>query len=197
METTTQIKVDNKKLMFQMLKAGKFGNTVPQYMSVAEWKESENYSKYPYWGVRSATISNHPACKLYCPTAEVEEYANKHFPEGANISMMIDYVCRIAAWLEIGVTERGLYMEGILNPKTDEGWTWRNSMPDPKKRKSWDLVRSVNLIINLLNGNSYQDLGILLENYPKHIIEMTVLDPDICIGTVPYRNAIIWEVRAY
>lgn len=43
--------------------------------------------------------------------------------------------------------------------------------------------------------DSFNDIVDLLEVYPSHIIELAVYTR--CLGILPHRNTIIWEVRSY
>lgn len=187
--------VRDKADMYRRLAAGEFGNTVPQYLSVAAWKASGDNLLYPMWGVRSATQSMHPACRLYCPANEVEAYAAEHFPDGVNISMMVDAVAGVEAWLEVFESVGGLRVEGVIRPKVHEGWTWRNSMPMPSRRMSWTNSAAIVLLRSVLNNDSYADLRLVLDMYPSHVVEITALDR--CLGRDRLRNGIVWEVRAY
>lgn len=189
------MQVTRKSQMYAMLSAGDFGNTIPQFYSVEEWAYSPDSSRYKLWGVRSAKQSMHPACRLNCPSSEVAAYADKHFADGPNISMMVDAVAQVTAWLEIWRSPTGLYVQGIENPPTWYGWNWRNSMNDPQRLKRWENTAARNVLARNLNENSFQDLHDLLDRYDDHVVELSALNR--CIGTIPHRNAVVWEVRLY
>ena len=106
--------VRDKATMYRLLAAGQFGNTIPQFFSAAEWQAHPDSRRYPFWGVRSARTSMHPACRLYCPAVEVAEYAARHFPDGPNISMMVDAVAGVRAWLEVWDSPTGLVVEAAV-----------------------------------------------------------------------------------
>ena len=178
-----------------MLQRGDFGNTIPQYFSVEEWQASPDSQRFDLWGVRSAKKSMHPACRLNCPSSEVPSYASQHFADGPNISMMVDSVADVNAWLEIWRSPTGLVVEGMEYPRTWEGWNWRNSMRDPARRKAWHGVAASSVLARHLNENSRSDLEDLLSRFDDHVIELSALNR--CIGTIPHRNAVIWEVRKY
>lgn len=187
--------IRNKAEMYRLLSTGAFGNTTPQFFSVREWLASPDRRRFPLWGIRSAHVSAHPACRLHCPTAEVATYARKHFPDGPNISMMVDAVAECTAWIEVWDSPLGLVVEGIEHPRTDLAWNWRNSMRDPRRRRRWEGVAARALLARHLNPNSRGDLTELLERYPDHVVELTALDR--CLGSVPHRNGIVWECRLY
>lgn len=187
--------VTSKREMYARLAAGEFGNTIPQFFSVADWLAAPDSRRFSLWGVRSARTSMHPACRLNCPAAEVPGYAAQHFPDGPNISMMVDAVAGVGAWLEVWDSPSGLVVEGVEHPDTAGGWTWRNSMREPTRRRHWSGVAARLVLARHLNENSRADLAGLLDRFPDHVVELSALDR--CIGSVPHRNGIVWEVRAY
>lgn len=188
------MKVSNKVDMYRRLAAGEFGNTIVQYFSVEAWTAAPE-SKSGLWGVRSSRWPMHPAAKLNCPADEVAEYAAKHFGDGVNISMMVDATARVSAFLEVLRTPDGLVVEGVEYPKFWDGWNWRNSMNDPTRRRAWKRLSAMALLDHHLNANSREDLDRLLDQYPDHIVELSALGR--CVGTIPHRNAVVWEVRSY
>ncbi len=180
--------------MYSRLAAGEFGCTIAQWFDAGKWA-LESPRSIEWWGVRTMTPGG--PCRLNCPSAEVRETFERFRRAGhdAQISMMVDKVATVTAWLEVWNSPTGLVVEGIEHPKTWDGWTWRNSMPDPAKRKKWELTASRMVLRRHLNENSLDDLWELIEAYPDHVIELSSLDR--CIGTVPHRNGILWEVRLY
>lgn len=187
--------ITTKKTMYEMLSWGAFGNTIPQYFSVKSWIESGDSARFKLWGVRSATVPAHPKCLLNCPTYCVAEYADEHFGQSPNISMMVDAVAEVTAWLEIFDSTSGLIVEGIEHPDTAGGWDWRNSMNDLSRRKRWEMSEARAVLARHLNANSRNDVEELLGQFPEHVIELSALNR--CLGSVPHRNAVIWEVRMY
>lgn len=184
----------SKTDMYERLARGEFGNSIRQFFFIPDWAESDDFRKYPVWGVRTLTPGG--PCRLNCPRDEVLDTALGYRIAGhqVNISMMVDTVATVTAWLEVWDSPLGLVVEGIEYPRTPE-WTWRNSMPDPTRRKRWEGIAARHVLARHLNENSRDDLAILLDQYPDHIIEMSSLDR--CIGTVPHRNHVVWESRLY
>jgi hypothetical protein len=46
-----------------------------------------------------------------------------------------------------------------------------------------------------MTPSSYRDLEVLIEEYDAHAIELSIFRK--CLGNVPGRNTIVWEVRKY
>lgn len=180
----------DKKQMYELLTAGKLGNTLPQFFSVEEWRDSGLVDKFAWWGVR--TLVPLGPCRLNCPTSEVEETARR--PEfvaaGVNISIMVDRICRVTLWAEIQELPQ-LYLYGIEHPPQDA--SWRKLMPT--QGRGYEGLQARMLLQKHLNPNALDDLEILLARYPGHVIEFSCVDR--CFGCHDLRNMIVWEVRKY
>lgn len=183
--------ITNKSQMYHLLRTGALGNTTTQYFNLKVWEESEDHARYDVWGVRS-TVPGGP-CFLYCPRDEVraraEEIAKAGY--GYNISMMIDVAVNVTLWADVHDTPTGLEVYGIEYPP--KGASWRKLMPS--EGKTWKGLAAKMLLQKHLNASSLADVYALLELYPGHVVELSACAQ--CIGTVPGRNTILWEVRLY
>jgi len=56
-------------------------------------------------------------------------------------------------------------------------------------------LRSDMLLRGAMTPSSYEDWRVLLDQYPKHVLEVSIYDR--CLGDTPGRNALVWEVRRY
>lgn len=183
--------VTSKNRMYPLLASGAFGNTIAQYFSVGAWRASGDSERYPTWGVRTMTPGG--PCRLYCPTAEVEATAADFESKGhsVNISQMIDATVNVTLYADVYEGERGVELHCVENP--GKGASWREAMPRRGKRLT-GLAAKMTLARHL-NPSSLADLHALLEQYPGHVVELSACDR--CIGTIPGRNAVVWEVRQY
>ena len=185
------MRVNTKREMYRLLAAGAFGNTTPQYFSILSWACSSDYLKYSTWGVR--TMEPGGPGKMYIPTVEVADVALGLMCSGhsINISPMIDVMCTITAWLEVFRSDNGLVVFSVEYPY--RGDSWREKMPTCGKHCMG--VSAIMLLKRHLNPNSLADLLTLLDQYPDSVVELSATN--ICLGVLPHRNAIIWEVRNY
>jgi hypothetical protein len=179
--------------MYRRLAAGEFGNTTPQYFDLETW-ERDRPKNLKWWGVRTLTPGG--PCYLNCPESSIPDVVLNYRAQGhrINISMMVDKVTVTRAWLEIFDSPSGLVVEGIEWPDTRIE-NWRTSMPDPRRRRAWKHTAARLVLKRHLNENDLDDLEILIKNYPDHVIELSALDS--CLGTIPHRRGIVWEVRKY
>jgi hypothetical protein len=54
---------------------------------------------------------------------------------------------------------------------------------------------AIELLKWAMNDSSYSDFEELTHNYPKAVIEFSAYS--MCVGLLPFRNTLIWEVREY
>lgn len=187
--------ISNKAEMYRMLHRGDFGNTVPMWFSIREWELDamfrEPYRSIRYWGVRSLTPGG--PCTLNAPVAYVWDIANDFIRRGhqVNISPMIDHIVNVSMWANVLRSPSGLIVECIEYP--DKASNWRVEMPT--KAKTYQNTAANMLLRKHLNPSTLDDLGILLDKYPDAVVELSATESEF--GTVPGRNAIIWEVRNY
>lgn len=179
----------NKRDMYDALAAGRLGNTIPQYFSVADWLPDS--TEYPYWGVRTLTPGG--PCSLHCHQDDVPRTAAGFIAagHGINISAMVDMVATVTLWAEVVETTEGLYVGAVEYPTP--GASWRAIMPTAQR--PCRRTAAIQVLARHLNPNSLADLRALLSAYTEHVVELSALDR--CFGTVPHRNAVIWEVRSY
>lgn len=180
--------ITSKQQMYRHLAAGDFGNTIPQYFSVREWRDSGDDNRYAFWGVR--TLRPGGPCHLNCTSAEVE-FTVKKFKEPVNISLMIDRVTKVRLWADVMDSETGLIVHGIIDPPRLGGW--RAMMPAGAKQ--YEGLKARHLLRDRLSPSSLEDLYALLDRYPGHVVELSACSSNL--GTIPGRNAVIWECRYY
>lgn len=172
-----------KRDMYARLLAGEFGNTNPSWDGLTDWLLTGSYKDYPLWGVRSKT-ANDPRTRLNVPTTDVYAYCVENRLTDANISPMVK------AW---SVQWEGDVCRGFVSGNVGvEPGSWRTHM---KKPRLWEGSAATVLLKHVLNPASFDDLLILLDEFPDHVVELSALDH--CFGTVPGRNAVVWEVRKY
>lgn len=183
--------ITSKSRMYPLLASGAFGNTIPQYFTVAAWRASGDSERHPTWGVRTLTPGG--PCRLYCPAAEVEATVADYEAGGhpVNISLMIDSVVGVTLYADVYDSDRGLAVYCVEHP--GKGASWREAMP----RRGVQLygLAARRVLQRHLNPSSLADLEAVLEQWPGHVVELSACDR--CIGTIPGRNSVIWEVRLY
>lgn len=182
--------ITDKRQMYEALAAGILGNTLPQYFDYGIWMSAADFGRYKHWGVRSI-LPGGPAF-MYVPTVDVRtllaDLTEKH--AAYNISPMI-YGVTLMANIYTGTT--GLYVHYVEYPT--EGVTWREHFATPNTSHEAHGVAAYNILKRHLNPNGLDDVYELLQLYPDHVVEVSVTSD--CIGTLPHRNYVTWEVRRY
>ena len=182
------MRISNKQQMYQLLAAGKLGNTIPQYFDVAAWFGVAPAIKW--WGIRSLVPGG--PCFLNVPFLSVPQIVTQHYAPGTyNISMMVDQVAVVTGWWEVWDSPYGTYIYGMEYPQ--RGTSWRELMPS--LGKGFTGIAARQLLRRHLNANSFDDIEELLTLYPNHVIEFSTTEN--CLGTLQHRNHIVWEVRDY
>lgn len=182
---------------YSRIVTGEFGNTLPRWIGDRdrhEWCYDASVPGAPaLWGVQHTTLPGFPGTKLNVPTARVlDTILDGGFGDDYCISPMITSLPGLGARWEGDVSrdEVGrVYCSGSSNPAPG---SWRTHMKSPKL---WTGASALALLRTVLNENSFDDLMLLLDAYPGHVVELSATDK--CYGTVPGRNAVIWEVRKY
>lgn len=85
---------------------------------------------------------------------------------------------------------------------TTEGWTlFYSRQKNMRHREALALdgqqvssLRALEILQSALWPSDMEDLRVLMEQYPDHVVELTSFD--VAVGKIPHRNTIIWEVRA-
>lgn len=186
--------------MYRRIVAGEFGNTLPRYLGDRDypawcWDRAQPGAP-ALWGVRHTTIAGFEGTKLNVPSdgpgGVFEVLLDGGFGDNYCISPMITSLPGLGVRWEgdISRDEVGrLYCSGNARPAPG---SWRTHMKNPKLTQG---ASALALLRAVLNENSFDDLMILLDDYPGHVVELSACDK--CYGTHLDRNAIIWEVRDY
>ncbi len=187
----------NKNKMYEYLKVGKFGNTTPYSTGIRQWQNYIDEIAFsdgivsPLWGIRSPFTWD-KRMRLDVPTAEVVEYCIRAYgfdnAQKVNISPMVD---QWVLWRgEIWDFPTGWIMYGVSGMRNVK---WREALLRYAVHTEGIICKTE--LRRLMNENSFDDLIELFDRYPEHIVEVSILDR--CYGTVPHRNAVVWEVRQY
>lgn len=188
---TIESPITSKKRMYELLTAGALGNTLPAWFDLDEWQADPDAMQHRLWGIRSLQSGN-KHMKLDVPRDEVPRYVREYHSGVANITPMIDewsiFRCEV---VETKFEPFGLRVFGT--DACARTLKWREALRETGRE--WLGVQAVEVLRRYLSANDYDDVCLLLDRYPGHVIEMTVCDREV--GKIPGRRAVIWEVRAY
>jgi hypothetical protein len=94
---------------------------------------------------------------------------------------------------DVRVVADGSVASGIFRYSTVRGRHMRDSMAERTEEASG--LRADAILRSAMTPSSYEDWRVLLDEYPGHVLEVSVFD--CCVGDLPDRNALVWEVRTY
>lgn len=188
-----------------MWQAGLFGNKIRTWNSLNEILESEYRGtvtmRYKGSGGGGFTKYEVPIKNI---SATIEEWADNArvegkqfdpgrvtFNESAPDDMLIiqGEVTDMHPTLPAGAPSEMIFW--MLNYSCEKK-KMRDAMA--KARHAYGIVART-ILENAMTPQSFSDMQELIEMYPDHVIEFGVYEH--CLGNIPGRNAVIWEVRKY
>lgn len=186
----------SKSQNHQLWQSGAFGNKLRAWHSLAEWRESGYRGK-----VALRTILPHGggAC-IYDIDPLVLKSSYDTLARGVLPEHII--ICE-AAPAEVVILQ-GEYANRV-HDNADGTSSWDYFYYSRARRQMRDALREEHSVIEGLRARlliersltpaSHLDWLILIDRYPDHVLEVSIYDR--CIGDVPGRNALVWEVRRY
>lgn len=184
-------KLDN----YRRCHAGEYGNRLLQWASIEEWKAS-GYDQ--------------PVCMRTALHAGGGPKAFNVAPE--------EVEAQAATWVKLGVPRdrirlsemadgmrvlQGQYFNGIctIDGEVHNGVFKLTFATGPipvalsRHQKTVYGLTATLLIRHFMTPSSYSDWQELLNRYSDHVLEFSVWES--CVGDIPGRNAVVWEVRRY
>jgi hypothetical protein len=185
----------SKGLNYRLWQGGMFGNKLRAWRTVAEWEASGFAGEVV---LRTVAGGGGPCLYNLRPedvSTDVKGWIACGIP--------LDHIMVNEAAPDEDVILQGEYLNDIFTLDGEAGWGWfhysraKAQMRDalvmaPERARC---LRSDLLLKLAMTPASHDDWQLLLEKYPGHVLEVSVYDR--CLGDVPGRNALVWEVRKY
>ena len=179
--------VTTKRQFVRMYNAGLFGNRAPTWSTLAEFQASD-YKGLIHIRNRVAGAQTWYNIKSHNVTRKWVEIVNKGTPANDlylssmaphHLGLVQGEVQQSTRHLDLTYCSAQLPMREAL----------------AKETKTANGVVASQILSHYMDPCSYDWLQVLLTRYPGHVIEFSIFD---CFwGTVPRRNTVWWEVRAY
>jgi hypothetical protein len=181
---------------YVLWQSGAFGNKLRAWRTVEKWREAGFKGRVVLRTLGSA--GGGPTYYNLEP-GEVDKIFQSWIRHGVpNESIMVNEAAPDNAAILQGEYRNDVY-------KTQDGYDWglfhfsraaahmRPALARaPEERRG--LMASL-LIREAMTPSSYDDWLMLIDRYPGHVLEVSIYDR--CLGDVPGRNALVWEVRRY
>jgi hypothetical protein len=192
----------NKKQNYDLWQSGAFGNKLRAWRTITEWRLAGGHTDL--WDVKVALRTLREGggpCRYNLEPCDVDNVAMNWMDHNHVL------------WEQIMVNEmapdsdlimQGEYLNGIC--QDEEGFalwgyffysTVKHHMRDAlriRPEHTYGLRADV-LLRRAMTDASYEDWRVLLDQYPEHVLEVSIYDR--CLGDIPGRNALVWEVRRY
>lgn len=181
------VRITNKKQMYECLLAGKFGNFVRAWNSLAD-VEASGYRGHV--SLRSKEVSN-PVRLYHVPFADLRQTVET-LPESQRLSGLV--------FSESPPDEKRTIQGELM--RNHKGYVLTYSyVPKPMRLAFADQCLTATgleakmLLEHHLTPTDYDELQLLLDLYEDHVIEFSAFS--VNVGVLPRRNCVIWEVRLY
>ena len=186
-----------KKQSYRLWQCGAYGNKLRSWRSVEEWYNS-GFSGQVVLRVLGSFVGDRP-CRYNLAPDEVDEVVQGWVAAG----VLRDNIMVNEAAPDQDVILQGEYRNDITVLGDEVSWgqlhysrakaQMRDALSEAPELST--SLRSDLLIRLAMTPSSHDDWLLLLASYPGHVLEVSIYDH--CLGDVPGRNALVWEVRLY
>ena len=173
-----------------------FGNKLRSWRTVDEWRRSGFEGEVV---LRTLLDGGGGPCRYNLASEEVDSVVDGWLA----LDIPPDRIMVNEAAPDGDVILQGEYLNDIYVMDGEAGWGYfkysraraqmRDALaaaPEVAQRLRSDLLLKL-----AMTPASYDDWNLLLERHPGHVLEVSIYDR--CLGDVPGRNALVWEVRKY
>jgi hypothetical protein len=183
--------VRTKEENFRLWTTGAFGNRLRAWRTVADWRRSDFGGRVSlrYLGLGGGF------CRYDLRPDEVDDVLREWVADGAELGrVMVNEGAPDDA-----IVVQGEYLNDVL-PGAVEAFVYSRVRSKMREAFASERIEVPGLLGRFLlhaamTPSSWADFEVLLERYPGHVLEVSVYAR--CLGDVPGRNALVWEVRRY
>ena len=185
----------NKVQNFRLWQGGAFGNKLRAWDTVRAWRLSDY--RGPVALRCRAGLGGGPCIYDVIPgqvCLAIEEMYRRGAKDGEIMVNEMSPNCEIL---------QGEYLNLLYGVGDDASWGYfhysrvrarmREALSSQPEAASG--LRAELLLQSHMTPASYEDWRMLVDKYPDHVLEVSVYDR--CLGDLPNRNALVWEVRKY
>lgn len=178
----------NKNDYYKRYIAGEFGNRLKIWRTYWEWRQSQFLKKI---GIRN-TEPGSRFCRYDIPRVDVEKVVEEFLQQGCKAETMT---------FNEAAPDQDLILQGEF-VRMPTGLELMYSRVQKQMRLAFlDKTEyatgnhAIQILKHVMDPNSWEWCEYLLEAYPDHVVEFSVYQR--YLGSIPGRNTLIWEVRAY
>ncbi len=181
-------RIKDKREAIDLFQSGAFGN------SIQTWYNREEFGNWQGPVVlRYRAPAGGGPCLYDVPLNELDATINRLVKEGWQQQLMyfhprleIDHLLVVQGELMLSTEHYTFFYSRVKKPM-------RKALAEGGKHTYG--LRALLMLREAMTDSSFSDLEELLGMYPDSVFEISVWSH--CLGTIPGRNAIVWEVRNY
>ena len=185
----------SKPQNYRLWQGGDFGNKLRSWRTVDEWRLGGFNGDV----VLRTLLEGGGPCRYNLKREEVGEVVDSWL----DLGIPLDRIMVNEAAPDGDVILQGEYLNDIYSMDGESGWGYfrysreRSQMRDALAAtpEVAQRLRSDLLLKLAMTPASHDDWNLLLARYPGHVLEVSVYDR--CLGDIPGRNVLVWEVRKY
>ena len=175
--------------MYELLRTGRLGNTLQQWTSYREMRESGYRGP---WGVRSQLKCGDPIRYYYVDPSDTSRVLQEIVEKGYSLDVGL-------IWTAVIPSEETT-IQGEIRRDVD-GMYFRHTFNKQAMRVAFEHeclhatgLETLLLLRRYCNPQTIDELNVLLDMYPEHVIEFSAYSQPVGIYG---KWHVIWEVRSY
>jgi hypothetical protein len=176
--------INSKEQFYKIYRSGKLGN------KLKTWYSFDDLIKDNFQGTVGIRVSNYLGGGQCFYGVAVKDVPNKL----KELPSQVKYV------LSESAPDENIIFQGEITNSTDYITLFYSTVKDRMRVALQNAqhaygVQALNILKRYMTATSYDDLMMLLDEYPNSVVEFGVYQNNL--GECPHRNMIIWEVRCY
>ena len=186
----TSLDISTKRKSYDLWEGGSFGN------KLRTWNSFQEILEAGYVGTLSMRYKGNAGggfVRYEVPIEEIPAVEEEWIKKGARQELIT---------FNESAPDRFLTIQGEVMIRGGYGYalfyaTTPAKMRDALRREGKQVygLTAKMLLEGTMTPSSFADLGALLEQHPDSVVEFSTYS--ICLGDIPGRNTVIWEVRNY
>jgi hypothetical protein len=185
-----------KRQNFQLWQSGAFGNKLRAWRTIGEWRAS-GFSGLV--ALRSLQPGGGGPCRYNLAPVDVPHVVREWTTHGVAYDQIM--VNEMAS--DGSILLQGEYLNDIYVIDGEPRWGYfLHSRARVAMRGALAIVPAIAwglradlMLREAMTPSSYDGWRELLDRYPGHVLEVSIYDR--CLGDIPNRNALVWEIRRY
>jgi hypothetical protein len=189
-----------KSQNYRLWQSGAYGNKLRAWRTIDEWKAAGGLTIHSRMRVVLRVLlpsGGGGPCRYNLQAKDVDNVVHDWLQQGLNLN---DIMVNEQAPDDC-ILLQGEYLNDVHPFGSQFGYFLHSRAPQQMRtalatesRVSQGLSSDL-MLRGVMTPSSYDDWLLLKEQYPRHVMEVSIYDR--CLGDVPGRNTLVWEIRRY